>query len=146
MSTELHDVVATRLRLDGQRYTSGRRALVTILAASDQPLTLPQVLRRARGMAQSSAYRNLAVLERAGVVHRVHSSDEFARYELDEELTEHHHHLICEACGLVSDFTVPDDLERSLSRALDRVASRSGFRVDHHRLDLVGRCADCDAR
>jgi Fur family transcriptional regulator, ferric uptake regulator len=146
MSTELHEVVATRLRVDGQRYTSGRRALVTILAASDQPLTLPQVLRRARGMAQSSAYRNLAVLERANVVHRVQSTDEFARYELDEELTEHHHHLICEACGIVTDFTVPEDVERSLLRALDRVAARSSFRVGHHRLDLVGRCADCSAR
>ena len=56
---------------------------------------------------QSSAYRNLAVLEHAGVVRRVITEGEFARFELTEELTEHHHHLICSRCGRVEDVTVP---------------------------------------
>ena len=140
---ELHDIVAARLRGDGQRYTTTRRALVDVLLAAEQPLSLPLLLERGRGMAQSSTYRNLAVLERAEVVHRVQSSDEYARYELAEDLTEHHHHLICATCGAVSDFTVPDDLEQTLGKAFSRVAAKSRFRVDHHRLDLVGRCADC---
>ena len=50
-------------------------------------------------------YRNLVVLEQAGVVRRVTSTDDFARYELAEDLTEHHHHLICSSCGTVDDFT-----------------------------------------
>jgi Fe2+ or Zn2+ uptake regulation protein len=94
-------------------------------------------------MAQSSVYRNLAVLERAGVVHRIVTTDEFARYELAEDLTEHHHHLICASCGDVTDFTVPADVERSLEAALSTVAERSGFQVRHHRLDLVGTCPRC---
>jgi Fe2+ or Zn2+ uptake regulation protein len=143
MSTDLHATATSRLHADGQRYTTRRQALVALLAEVDQPLTIPQLLERRRDLAQSSVYRNLAVLERAGVVHRIVTTDEFARYELAEDLTEHHHHLICASCGDVTDFTVPDDVEHDLERALSKVAKRSGFSVRHHRLDLVGTCPDC---
>jgi Fe2+ or Zn2+ uptake regulation protein len=143
MTTDLHDLASDRLRSDGQRYTAGRRDLVTLLAELDQPVTIPQLLERRRGLAQSSAYRNLAVLERAGVVQRIVTADEFSRYELAEDLTDHHHHLICSTCGEVSDFTVPPAVEARLERALSEVAEQAGFRTTGHRLDLVGTCAGC---
>jgi Fe2+ or Zn2+ uptake regulation protein len=140
---DLHVTVARRLRHDGQRYTSQRRALVELLDAAGAPLTLPQLLQRSTGLAQSSAYRNLAVLERAGVAHRIVTSGDHARWELTESLTAHHHHLICTACGDVADFTVPSALERRLDSVLADVASDAGFDASQHRLDLVGLCARC---
>jgi Fur family transcriptional regulator, ferric uptake regulator len=143
-ANELHAHAALRLRDDDQRYTSGRRALVELLADADRPLTVSEVLDRADGLAQSSAYRNLALLERAGVVHRIVTDDEFGRFELAEDLTgHHHHHLICTRCGQVEDFTIPADLEHRLDTALHQVATATGFTTDHHRLDLVGTCAHC---
>lgn len=141
---ELHSTAATRLRRDGQRYTDSRRALVEALAATDGPLTIPEVLELRRDLAQSSAYRNLAVLERAGVVRRIVTTDEHARFELAEDLTEHHHHLICTSCGGVADFTVSAAVERTIERALVTAAVDTGFRPEHHRLDLVGTCARCE--
>ena len=143
-ATDLHDIATARLRKLGQRYTKRRRALVGVLDAAGGPLTIPQVLELDPGLAQSSAYRNLAVLEQAQVVHRIITSDDFARYELAEDLTEHHHHLICATCGDVVDFTLDAKVERDLEKVLDRVAGRIDFAVDHHRLDLVGTCADCE--
>ncbi len=144
MISELHAVAAQRVRAEDQRYTAGRRALVEVLADADQPLTIPQLLKRRKELAQSSVYRNLAVLDRAGVVHRIVTSDEFARYELAEDLTEHHHHhLICTRCGDVIDFTVPARLEADLDTTAANVAKRTGFVVDHHQLDLVGACSRC---
>ena len=143
MTASVHTTAADRLRDDGQRYTTQRRALVELLAEVEQPLTIPQLLQRRPGLAQSSVYRNLTVLERTGVVHRIVTSDEFARYELAEDLTRHHHHLICSMCGGVTDFEVPDAVELDLERALDRVAKRSRFTVRTHRLDLVGTCSAC---
>jgi Fur family transcriptional regulator, ferric uptake regulator len=130
-SDQLDTIVDRRLRHDGQRYTTQRRALIDVLAEADARL------------AQSSAYRNLAVLERAGVVHRIVTSDDHARWELTEDLTEHHHHLICRGCGDVTDFTVPTDIERRLDDALADAASVAGFDATHHRLDLVGLCSRC---
>lgn len=143
MSAELHAAVADYLAKVEQRYTSGRRALVDALDAAGGPVTLPDILSAAPGLAQSSAYRNLAVLEQAGVVLRVVGPGDFARYELAEELTEHHHHLVCGECGSVVDVAVPARVERALERALDQLGATAGFEVDTHRLDVLGRCRDC---
>jgi Fe2+ or Zn2+ uptake regulation protein len=143
VSSDLHDTAAARLRQSDQRYTKNRRAIVTALAASDRPVTIPELLSVRKGLPQSSAYRNLALLEDAGVVRRVLGGGEFARYELAEDLTEHHHHFICSTCGAVEDFTLPGDVETNVERALKRVARRSQFEGVHHRLDLVGICAQC---
>jgi Fur family transcriptional regulator, ferric uptake regulator len=140
---DLHTTVAGRLRRSGERYTPGRRVLVDALAAADRPPSIPDLLTTTPGLAQSSAYRNLAVLERAGVVRRIATTDEHARFELAEDLTEHHHHLICTVCGSVEDFTVSRQLERTLEAALSRVTTGTGFAADHHRLDLLGTCGGC---
>ena len=140
---DLHQIAANRLAILDQRYTRGRQALVDVLAATDAPLTITGILEREASLSQSSAYRNLGVLEQAGVVHRIITADEFARYELAEDLTEHHHHLICSNCGAVRDFTISDEVERQLEQALRRVAKKNEFDAEHHRLDLIGICADC---
>jgi Fe2+ or Zn2+ uptake regulation protein len=143
VADELHGTVEGRLRADGQRYTAGRRSLVDRLAAAGRPLAIAELLGGRRRVPQSSAYRNLAALERAGVVRRVITEEDFARYELDERLTEHHHHLVCSNCGRIEDVTIPDRLERSLDRTFDDVARGVGFASVGHRLDLIGLCDDC---
>ncbi len=142
-AVDLHDIATARLRKAGQRYTTHRRALIGVLEGADGPLTIPQILEVGDGLAQSSAYRNLAVLEQARIVHRIVTSDDFSRYELAEDLTEHHHHLICAACGDVADFTLDAEVERRLDHVLRTAADATEFAVDHHRLDLVGTCAGC---
>src|SRR5690606_28354111 len=113
-SSNVHATAAERLRRDGQRYTASRRTLVEVLEATDRPLTIPELLAAPAGLPQGSAYRTLAVLERAGVVDRVVATDEFARYELAEDLTEHHHHTFCAACGSVADFVMAPRAEQRL--------------------------------
>jgi Fe2+ or Zn2+ uptake regulation protein len=142
MTTAVHDTAERRLRDSGQRYTSQRRSLVDLLARAGHPLTLPEILRNRRQLKQSSVYRNLADLEQAGVVRRVATDEEHGRYELAEELTGHHHHLVCARCGTMRDVAVPQELDRSL----DKIARRAGFASVSHRLDLIGLCADCAAR
>lgn len=142
-AVDLHGTVAVRLRDAGQRYTDQRRRLVSALAAAGRPVALPEILAGSKELKQSSVYRNLAGLEHAGVVRRVLTDEEYGRYELAEELTGHHHHLVCVRCGAVRDVDVPRDVEDTLDRALDRLARRAGFASVSHRLDLIGVCADC---
>jgi Fe2+ or Zn2+ uptake regulation protein len=143
MGIDVHEAAAERLRRDDQRYTRNRHALVEALSRARHPMTIPQILSGDRKLPMSSAYRNLAILERAGVVHRIVTRDEFARYELAEDLTTHHHHLICVNCGSVEDFTAPPRFEESATTALGRVASKAGFRINSHRLDVLGLCRAC---
>jgi Fe2+ or Zn2+ uptake regulation protein len=141
--TELDDVVAERLRGAGQRVTAPRRDLVDVLARAKRPLTIPELQRRAPGLATSSAYRNLGVLEDVGVVHRIVTNGDHARYELAEDLTEHHHHLICSRCGSVTDVPASSRLEESVARAAAEIARSTGFHAQQHRVDLVGLCTRC---
>lgn len=142
--SEIHETISQRLRAADQRYTTARRRLVEVLAANGDPMTLPDLLAADRTLAQSSAYRNLAVLEQAGAVTRIVTTGDHASYELAEDLTgHHHHHLVCSGCGDVSDFSLDAETEAELERVLARAARKARYAVEHHRLDLVGRCQTC---
>jgi Fe2+ or Zn2+ uptake regulation protein len=145
VTAELHTKVAERLAAIGQRYTSGRRLLVDALVRAGSPLPLPAILTRHRALKQSSVYRNLAALEQAGVVRRVLTDEGFGRYELAEDLTGHHHHLVCSNCGAVEDVDFEPGFEETLEAQLADLADRTGFSAVSHRLDLIGLCRSCAA-
>jgi len=144
MKSNVEELIVRRLRSRGQRYTPLRRKLVQIVDSAAQPLAIHDILSSAPRLAQSSVYRNLGVLEQAGVVRRLIGAGGFARYELAEDLTEHHHHLICTSCGSVEDLPAPVGLERTVQKATATLASRRGFRVRAHRVDMLGLCSRCD--
>ncbi len=142
-TSELERAINDRLADHDLRYTSGRRAIVEGLKRAEGPITLPELLECSPDLAQSSAYRNLSLLEGAGVVRRLVHGGEHAHFELAESLTEHHHHLICESCGQVRDITLDAGLERTLDRSFDELAANEGFTPTHHTVDVYGVCGDC---
>lgn len=142
----LHDAVDLRLAGSDQRYTTARRSLIAALAEAGRPLTIPEILELVPDVPQSSAYRNVTALVDAGAVRRVAGNDDHGRFELAEELSSHHHHLMCSACGRVEDVHPSPRLERALTEAAQGVAAEQGYEVTDHRLDLVGRCPDCRRR
>jgi Fur family ferric uptake transcriptional regulator len=142
-SEEVHELVRARLRRADQRYTDGRRDLVELLLSAGQPMSITDISERLPALPRSSAYRHLVDLQNAGVVRRIAAHDEFGRFELVEDLTEHHHHLLCTDCGRVIDITPSISFERTVSRHLDELADREGFQPQAHRVDVLGVCADC---
>ena len=141
----VHHEAAERLAAHDQRYTGGRRSLVEALIGSTRPLSVPEILKSLDAdLPQSSAYRNLTVLIEAGVVARVDTGSDQARFELDEGLSgDHHHHLVCQSCEAVVDVDAFPRLERALDAAARLAEEDSGFEVTGHKIDLVGSCARC---
>jgi Fur family ferric uptake transcriptional regulator len=140
---ELHEEIADRLGGLDQRYSPRRRALVETMAAARRPLTIPEILQTNPGLSQSSAYRNITVLIDAGVARRVNGADDHGRFELAEHLSEHHHHLVCDKCGKVTDIRPSPSLEQALADAARAAYQEECFAVTEHRIDLVGVCDDC---
>lgn len=130
-----------RLAASAQRVTSGRLRLVQAIGAVGRPATLAELRDRDPSIPVSSAYRNLQVLEQVGLVHRI-LTDDAPRWELAEDFTGHHHHLICEQCGSVTDAPLPE-LERAVHDALELAEQQHGFTTHAHRIDLIGVCARC---
>ena len=137
--------ISRRLARAGQRWTAGRRAVVSAFAASRAPLSVQEVHEHVgAAVPLSSLYRILSDLAAAGVLIRLEFAEGFARFELDEDLAQHHHHLVCTECGSVADLELPD-LERTLREASKRLRRRAGFTARTHRLDFFGVCETCQA-
>jgi len=142
-SDELHDTITDRLRRVDQRYTVARRRLVETLLRADGPLSVPDLLREIGDLPQSSVYRNLADLVQVGVVGRVNTHDDLVRYEVAEELTGHHHHLVCTGCGSVVDIELTRQIEQAVGKVAQQIASAAGYRATGHRVDVLGLCDRC---
>jgi len=140
---EIDEKVDSLLRNAGQRYSPVRRRLVRVLREAGKPLTNNQIIASDKSLVQSSVYRNLTVLEEAGAVTRIATNHEFARFELAEHITEHHHHIICNNCGDINDFSLPPNIEKSLDLSLQKAAKKTSFDIDNHRLDVLGTCTSC---
>jgi Fur family ferric uptake transcriptional regulator len=140
---KVHTEAAARLQHLDQRYTPGRRAIITLLVEAARPVSIGDITEALPDLPHSSAYRHLSDLQDAGLVRRVAANDEFARFELAEDLTEHHHHLHCVGCGDVIDFIPSAAFERHVARNVDRLAETEGFEPHSHRLDVLGLCSNC---
>jgi Fur family ferric uptake transcriptional regulator len=129
-----------RLDEEGLRLT-GRRELV-VQAIADKPGSFtPEALvdeLRPHGIGRATVYRALELLERLGVLTRVHLGACHAFTVCDEG---HHHHLLCSSCNAV----VPVDAS-VIEAEIQKLAKRLQFRVDTHMLEFAGRCATCLAR
>lgn len=130
----------------GHLYTRGRQDLVDLLAEIGAPATMPMILAHSPALVQSSLYRNLAVMEQAGLVTRVDVGDTKSYYELSELITDdHHHHLVCRECSSVVDVNLPAKAERSIERTLTAAADGAGFELTDHRVDIIGLCPTCQS-
>jgi Fur family transcriptional regulator, ferric uptake regulator len=129
-----------RLDEEGIRLT-GRRDLVVRSIARKSGSFTPEALvdeLRPNGIGRATVYRALDVLERLGVLTRVHLGTCHAFTVCGEG---HHHHLLCSSCNTV----VPVDAS-AIEQEIQNLASRLQFRVETHTLEFAGRCADCLAR
>ena len=125
----------------GWRITMPRRVVMRVLERAARPLSPQEIHARGRRLHCSlglvSVYRALMVLERAGLVRRVHREDRCDGYVLASP--GHHHLLVCRRCGRAVEFPGAEDL----SGLIAQVEQRTGFRVEDHLLQLVGLCGPC---
>jgi Fur family transcriptional regulator, ferric uptake regulator len=121
-----------KMRGGGYKTTPQRVAVLRALA-EEQHQTLGEVRARCPEVGLVTVYRALDLFGELGIVRRLDLGDG-ARYELAED---HHHHMICESCGDISEFE-----ECPLDQKLLPVGS-PGFEVRAHSIEVYGRCAGC---
>jgi Fur family ferric uptake transcriptional regulator len=136
------DEILGRLKGNGGRLTTGRRAIVqALLAAGDHHLNADELAATVQAQHPhihlSTVYRTLDALEVAGVLDRMALGTGGAVYHFTDHV---HHHLVCKDCGAVVD--IPPDLVSSLTGELQR---RFGYDLDQARLAVSGRCERCRA-
>jgi Fur family ferric uptake transcriptional regulator len=128
-------------RLDQAGYRSGsaRRQVVELLAAEKCAVTALEIDRRLEAVGRASVYRTLEQLEGLRLVQRIDIGGDAAGYERVDP-GGHHHHLVCEECGLLAPFE-----DQALERAIEAVSRDAEFEVATHDVVLRGRCPRCRA-
>jgi Fur family transcriptional regulator, ferric uptake regulator len=119
-----------KLRGRGFKVTPQRLTVLRALAA-EQHQSLEEIRARCSEVGLVTIYRTLDLFSEIGALRRLDLGDG-PRYELAED---HHHHLICESCGDVSEFDeCPLDL---------RLLKETGFEGNSHSVEIYGRCTNC---
>ena len=139
----IEGLIEQRLKDSDRRYTSGRKKVVELLIQAGDPVSITDINSMCPELPRSSVYRHLVELEDSGIVQRITTNDEFFRYELTEEITGHHHHLICIKCGKVVDVRLDGSIEAELNKSINLLAKAGEFVPHGHRLDILGMCPLC---
>lgn len=131
------------LRQNHRKLTRARQVVLDILTRAQRHLTPAEIYRQAKTrhsqLGLTTVYRTLDLLVDLGYVQRVHALDGCQSYA--PSIHAHSHQLVCSQCGRAEEFG-DCDLEM-LIRALQR---KTGFQINAHMLELVGRCPACQTR
>lgn len=121
------------------RNTIAQKVVLEHIRRIRKPETLEEIHVHAQKkiphLAFSTVYRILKSLEEKGTVERMDWRDRGSRYEI---VNGHHHHLVCESCGAMTDIEDSD-----LSLNLEKISTKTGFTLTSHAVELSGLCQKC---
>ncbi|MBN1676434.1 MAG: transcriptional repressor [Kiritimatiellae bacterium] len=129
-------------RRQGIKATHQRTEILRELAASkehpDAEMIHARVRERIPAISVDTIYRTLKLLEDKGVIARVASMRDRARFDANMD---RHHHFVCIECGMIGDF-YSDALDRlPVPSAAAEMGSIEGVYVE-----LRGRCRKCQLK
>ena len=126
------------------RMTPQRAAVAEVLGDTDEFRSAQQLheLLRRRGdrVGLATVYRTLQALADGGEVDVLRAEDGESLYRRCAR-REHHHHLVCRACGRTVEIDGP-----TVEAWASRVAAAHGFDDIEHTVELWGTCAECTRR
>lgn len=133
------DAYLTRL---GLRQTKQRRIILDAVLTLGSHVDAETISRAAKAMDESiglaTVYRSLQLMIGAGIIAERMFDKDRAYFEVIDPALQHHDHFICTRCGKIVEF-----FDAELEELQVRIASRLGFRLTDHRMDLYG---DCDGQ
>lgn len=141
MNDVLNGMLQTPKRGDSRKSVS-REAIRAVLASSREPVSVHQLMdrmaRKGKIFNKTTVYRELEILKRLGSVRELFLRNDVALYELSGE---HHHHVLCTACGNIQPIHLPEPKEW----VAEKLVLEDGFLVTDHSLEFFGMCRNCQA-
>jgi len=132
------------LAVKGLKSTTQRDKILNVFIAAGQHLSAEELFLRVKklhpGIGYATVYRTLKLLAEAGLAQEQRFEDGFTRYE-HAKTDAHHDHLICTRCGTIIEF----ENER-IEQLQQDVAKKNRFKVQTHKLELYGLCAECQGK
>ena len=134
-------ILSQHIAKQGLRMTRQRRLIAEVLLASEGHLNIEElhsiVRQRDANIGYATIYRTLKLLTECGLAVAANFGDGPARFESGLHRG-HHDHMICTECGKIIEFNHP-----LIEKFQEEVASRNGFTITSHKLDMFGLCSEC---
>jgi Fur family transcriptional regulator, peroxide stress response regulator len=123
----------------GQKLTPQREAVFQVILEREDHPTASDIFEAARQrlptISYATVYNSLRYLKEAGLVHEISFGDCASRYDRE---TDRHDHAICNGCGKLVDFDLPET-----AKLMQAAARKSHFKPESVHLTLRGLCVDC---
>ena len=124
---------------ESPKLTPQRDAVLQVILNREDHPTANEIFEAARQrlptISHATVYNSLRYLKDAGLVHEIKFGDSSSRYDRE---TDRHDHAICNECGKLVDFDLPQTAE-----LMQAAARKSRFKPESVHLTLRGLCADC---
>ncbi|MCK4248193.1 MAG: transcriptional repressor [Candidatus Omnitrophica bacterium] len=133
----------------GYRVTIPREAILDVLSKTSEHLSAEDVYMAVHkvypAVGLTTIYRTLELLTRMGFVFKFDFGGGRSRYELAEgPNTKHHHHLVCNKCNRIIDYSDFIDKEVELLKHTEKGLSKKyNFKIDSHQISFMGVCNNC---
>ena len=129
----------TQHTVNGPNLTPQREAVFQVIQEREDHPTASEIFEAARqrlpGISYATVYNSLRYLKDAGLVLEISFGDSASRYDRE---TGRHDHAICNKCGKLVDFDLPDS-----DRLMQAAARKSRFQAESVHLTLRGLCPNC---
>jgi Fur family ferric uptake transcriptional regulator len=133
--------VEEQILATGGKRSRSRQSVIEHFFRAGRHLTVEELTRLVKetspAIGSVTVYRTMKLLVRIGYANEVNFGEGVTRYE--SNLASHHDHLVCRACGVVTEFIDP-----RIEALQSEVARTHRFRPVAHRLDIYGYCRKCD--
>ena len=137
-----HGPLATALQGAGYKLTSPRLAVLYVLETGLCHASPQEVYERGLAvypaLGLSTVYRTLDILTELGLARPAYLGDAAQRFTVHHG--QRHYHLVCDACGAITD--VDEDRITELACSL---AAELGFKPRGQYLEIYGLCQHCQA-
>jgi Fe2+ or Zn2+ uptake regulation protein len=122
-----------------EKLTRQRGAVLQVIRSREDHPTANEIFQAAREqlptISHATVYNSLRFLKEAGLVHEIKFGDGASRYDRE---TDRHDHAICNECGKLVDFDLPQ-----AAQLIQAAARKSKFQAASVHLTLRGICPDC---
>ncbi len=129
----------------GLRSTDQRRLIIEMFLRSPNHVSIEELLADVRAkdprVGYATVYRTLKLLAECGVAFERRFGDGLTRYELADDTSHHHDHLICVDCGKITEFEEP-----RIEELQDAIAQKYGYELRSHKHEMYGVCPECQRR
>lgn len=138
---KIHKIEDT-LKEKGYKLTGQRRLIIEAFESDSSHYTAQEVFESVKAQNPSinfsTVYRNLELLCKLGIVHKLNINSGMSHFELKDS-GHHHHHMICLQCGEMQGLDLCP-----YSETYNKKLREMGFQAVEHKFEIYGYCKKCN--